>query len=107
MKTHEGSLKADGKRFALVAARFNEFVVEPLVRGAEGMLLRLGAAAEDISLFHVPGAFEIPAVARRLAHAGKFDAIVCLGAVIRGATPHFDHRHGRAGDRTRRNQGWK
>jgi len=96
MKEKEGSLKADGKRFALVASRFNEFVVEPLVRGAEGMLLKLGTSAEDISLFHVPGAFEIPAVARRLAHSGRFDAIVCLGAVIRGATPHFDHVAGEA-----------
>jgi 6,7-dimethyl-8-ribityllumazine synthase len=96
MKTYEGSLQAKGKRFALVASQFNEFVVEPLVRGAEGTLLKLGAGKEDISLFFVPGAFEIPAVARQLAHSGKFEAVVCLGAVIRGATPHFDHVAGEA-----------
>ncbi len=87
----EGSLDARGMRLALVAARFNGFVVERLIGGARDALVRLGVAAEDIALVRVPGAFEIPPVARRLAMSGRFDAVVCLGAVIRGATPHFDY----------------
>jgi 6,7-dimethyl-8-ribityllumazine synthase len=87
----EGNLEARGKRFALVASRFNDFVVDRLVAGARETLLRLGAAPGDIFLCRVPGAFEIPAVAARLAGAGRFDAVICLGAVIRGSTPHFDY----------------
>jgi len=87
----EGKLDAGGLRFGIIAARFNGLVVERLVGGAREMLLRLGAAPTDIALVRVPGAFEIPPVARRLARSGKFDAVICLGAVIRGATPHFDY----------------
>ncbi|HVR73548.1 MAG TPA: 6,7-dimethyl-8-ribityllumazine synthase [Planctomycetota bacterium] len=96
MKEFEGDLQAKGKRFAIVASRFNESIVEPLVKGAHGTLRKLGAAEESISVFHVPGAFEIPPVASRLARSGKFDAVICLGAVIRGATPHFEHVAGEA-----------
>ncbi len=96
MIEHEGDLKAAGKRFAIVASRFNEFIVEHLVRGAEGMLVKLGASSSDVSLFHVPGAFEIPPVAGWCARSGKFDAVICLGAVIRGSTPHFDYVAGEA-----------
>ena len=96
MKEFEGDLQAKGKRFAIVASRFNESIVEPLVKGANGTLRKLGAAEESISIFYVPGAFEIPAVASRLARSGKFDAVICLGAVIRGATPHFEHVAGEA-----------
>jgi 6,7-dimethyl-8-ribityllumazine synthase len=87
----EGKLDAGGKRFALVAARFNNFIVERLVSGARDALERLGAAPGDIALVRVPGAFEVPPVARRLAGSGRFDAVICLGAVIRGDTPHFDY----------------
>jgi 6,7-dimethyl-8-ribityllumazine synthase len=96
MKELEGDLQAKGKRFAIVASRFNDSVVEPLVRGAQGTLRKLGAAEESISIIYVPGAFEIPPVAARVAKSGKFDAVICLGAVIRGATPHFEHVAGEA-----------
>jgi 6,7-dimethyl-8-ribityllumazine synthase len=88
--THEGSLRADGKRFAIVAARFNDFMVDKLVEGALGALRRSGAAEDDIEIFRCPGAFEIPAVLRQVADSGRFAGAVCLGVVIRGATPHFD-----------------
>lgn len=91
MKEYEGKLKADGKRFAIVASRFNHLIVERLVQGAAGQLQKLGASADAISAFYVPGAFEIPAVAGRLAQSKQFDAVICLGAVIRGETPHFDY----------------
>ncbi len=91
MKEHEGDLRADGKRFAIVASRFNDFIVDHLVRGAADMLRKLGAKDDAISVFHVPGAFEIPPVAARLAACGKFHAVICTGAVIRGSTPHFDY----------------
>lgn len=91
MKELSGDLKASGKRFAIVASRFNDFIVEHLVRGAEGALLKLGVGAGDITVIQVPGAFEIPPVAQTAARSGKFDAVICLGAVIRGATPHFDY----------------
>ncbi|MFW6457769.1 MAG: 6,7-dimethyl-8-ribityllumazine synthase [Planctomycetota bacterium] len=90
MKVHEGQLNAEGKRFALVAARYNEIVSRRLVSGAQDCLERHGAATEDIDLYRVPGSFEIPLVAKKLARSGKFDAVVCLGTVIRGETPHFD-----------------
>ena len=88
--THQGNLDAKGKRFALVAARYNEFITNRLLSGAEDCLLRHGAAAEDVEVFRVPGAFEIPLVAREAARTGRFGAVVCLGAIIRGETPHFD-----------------
>jgi 6,7-dimethyl-8-ribityllumazine synthase len=91
MKEFEGQLRADGKRFALVASRFNGFIVQHLVHGADETLRRLGAKADSVSVFWVPGALEIPPVAGRLARSGKYGAVICLGAVIRGATPHFDY----------------
>jgi 6,7-dimethyl-8-ribityllumazine synthase len=86
----EGNLKADGKKFAIVVARFNSFVADKLLEGALDTLVRSGAQDSDIDVARVPGAFEIPLVAKKLAGTQKYDAIICLGAVIRGATPHFD-----------------
>ena len=91
MNEIQGQLDARGKRFAIVASSFNEAIVERLVAGASGMLRKLGARPDDITLFRVPGAFEIPPVALRLGRSGSFDAVICLGVVIRGATPHFEH----------------
>jgi 6,7-dimethyl-8-ribityllumazine synthase len=88
--THEGDLRADGKRFAVIAARFNDFMVDKLVEGALSALRRAGAAEDDLEVFRCPGAFEIPAVLRQVADSGRFAGAVCLGVVIRGATPHFD-----------------
>lgn len=90
-KTIEGKLDAKGLKIGLLVSRFNSFVSERLVDGAVDALLRHGARDEDISIARVPGAFEIPPTARRMAQSGNYDAIVCLGAVIRGATPHFDY----------------
>jgi len=87
---YQGHLNAQGKRFALVASRYNEIITSRLIQGAEDCLLRHGAAPQDLAVFRVPGSFEIPLVARKVATAGKFHAVVCLGAVIRGETPHFD-----------------
>jgi 6,7-dimethyl-8-ribityllumazine synthase len=87
---HEGSLSGNGRRFAIVAARFNDFIVEKLIDGAKEALRRTGVAQEDVELYRCPGAMEIPGLARRVAETGDFDGIICLGAVIRGATPHFD-----------------
>jgi len=92
MKTLEGSpIAAAGLRLWLVASRFNALVVEPLIRGAEDALLRHGVKPADITLVRVPGAWEIPWACRQIAAAGKADAIVALGAVVRGNTPHFDY----------------
>ena len=90
VKIHEGGMHTRGRRFAVVASRFNELIVDRLVSGALDAFRRAGAAEEDVELFRCPGAFEIPALARRAVATGRFDGIVCLGAVIRGATPHFD-----------------
>ena len=90
-KIIEGELLARDLRFVLIAARFNEFVVEPLVRGALDALRRHGVAEKQIEIVRVPGAFDIPVVARKLALSGRYEAIVTLGAVIRGQTPHFDY----------------
>ena len=87
----EAKLLAEGKKFALVVSRFNDFITEKLVNGALDALVRSGARDEDIDLVRVPGAFEIPLMAKRMAGKGRYDAIVCLGAVIRGSTPHFDY----------------
>jgi 6,7-dimethyl-8-ribityllumazine synthase len=87
---HEGALRADGKRFAVIAARFNDFIVAKLIEGALDALRRSGASDADVELFRCPGAFEIPAVLHKVADSGRFAAAVCLGVVIRGATPHFD-----------------
>ena len=90
LKTHEGNLDASGKRFALVVSRYNEFFAARLLSGAEDCLVRHGAAPEDVEVFRVPGSFELPLVAKKVAQTGKFQAVVCLGAVLRGQTPHFD-----------------
>ncbi|MDJ0623015.1 MAG: 6,7-dimethyl-8-ribityllumazine synthase [Desulfocapsaceae bacterium] len=86
----EGNLKADGKKFAIVIARFNSFISEKLLEGAIDSLTRSGAAETDIDIARVPGAFEIPLVAKKFAESQKYDAVICLGVVIRGATPHFE-----------------
>jgi len=86
----EGNLKADGKKFAIIVARFNSFISEKLLEGALDTLVRSGALDDDIDVVRVPGAFEIPLIAKRLAGSQKYDAIIVLGVVIRGATPHFD-----------------
>ncbi|MFH0877154.1 MAG: 6,7-dimethyl-8-ribityllumazine synthase [Candidatus Omnitrophota bacterium] len=90
VKVREGSLVIKAKRFAVVASRFNDFVTKSLVEGCCDTLLRHGAKDEEIEISWVPGAFEIPTVAMQLAKSKKFDAVVCLGTVIRGDTPHFD-----------------
>lgn len=90
MKVLEGMLAAQGQKIGIVAARFNDFVVSHLISGAEDTFVRHGGNTEDLTLAYVPGAFEIPLMALRMAQSGKYDAVVCLGAVIRGATPHFD-----------------
>lgn len=87
----EASLVAKGKRFGIIASRFNDFITDRLVGGAVDALIRSGAEETAIDIVKVPGAFEIPMVAQRMANSKKYDAIVCLGAVIRGATPHFDY----------------
>lgn len=89
-KIHEGKLAADGRRFAIVASRFNDFIVDKLIDGALDALRRTGATDDNIQLYRCPGAMELPGLARRVAATGQFDAVICLGAVIRGATPHFD-----------------
>ena len=86
----EGNLKADGKKFGIIVARFNSFICEKLLEGALDSLLRSGASDEDIDVVRVPGAFEIPLIAKKMATSQKYDAVICLGVVIRGATPHFD-----------------
>ena len=92
MKTLEGYLIASpGARFVLVAGRFNALIVEPLIAGARDALVRHGVSDEDITLVRVPGAWEIPQACRQIAQSGKADAIVALGAVVRGQTPHFDY----------------
>jgi 6,7-dimethyl-8-ribityllumazine synthase len=93
---YEGNLAPPPGRFALVAARFNHFVVEPLVGGALDALKRHGVGEENIDLIRVPGSFEIPLVAKRLAESGKYAAVICLGAVIRGDTDHYDYVAGEA-----------
>ena len=87
----EAKLLAEGKKFALIASRFNDFITDKLVSGAVDALLRSGARDEDIDIVKVPGAFEIPLLAKKMAAKTRYDAIICLGAVIRGATPHFDY----------------
>lgn len=91
MKILEGNVVADGVKVAIVAARFNEFIVSKLVSGAEDALLRHGVLADNMTLAWVPGAFEIPLVAQKMAQSGSYDAVICLGAVIKGATSHYDY----------------
>ena len=89
-KFFEGTLQAKGKKFGIVLARFNAFIAERLLDGALDTLIRSGAKDDDIEVARVPGAYEIPLVALKMAKSGRYDAVICLGAVIRGATPHFD-----------------
>ncbi|MBS0012818.1 MAG: 6,7-dimethyl-8-ribityllumazine synthase [Desulfobacterales bacterium] len=87
----EANLLAEGRRFAIVVSRFNDFISDKLLSGALDALVRSGANDADIEVVKVPGAFEIPLLAKKLAAGGKYDAVICLGAVIRGSTPHFDY----------------
>ena len=91
MKTLEGKLTAKNMKIAIVVARLNEFITSKLLSGCIDCLIRHEAADEDLTVAWVPGAFEIPMAAKKLAESGKYDAVICLGAVIRGATPHFDY----------------
>ena len=91
MRVLEGKLVDNGTRVGIVAARFNEFIVSKLIGGAHDGLVRHGVSEENIDLAWVPGAFEIPLIASKMAKSGKYDAVICLGAVIRGSTPHFDY----------------
>ncbi len=90
-KNFEGQLLGKGLKFGLVVSRFNDFITSKLLEGAQDALLRHGVRQEDIDIARVPGAFEIPLIAQRMAQTKKYDAIVCLGAVIRGGTPHFEY----------------
>jgi 6,7-dimethyl-8-ribityllumazine synthase len=91
MKVYEGKLLAQGLRFGIVISRFNDFICDRLLGGALDALKRSGGSEEQIDVFKVPGAFEIPLLAKQVAVSGRYDAVICLGAVIRGATPHFDY----------------
>jgi 6,7-dimethyl-8-ribityllumazine synthase len=90
-KILEGKISAEGLRFAVIVSRFNDFISSKLLEGAMDALKRHGGSEDQVSLVKVPGSFEIPVVAKRLAETGEYDAIICLGAVIRGGTPHFDY----------------
>ena len=96
VETLQSSYSGAGKRIALVASRFNDFLVQSLVKGAVDSLVRHETREEDILLVRVPGAYELPPVALKLARTGRFDAVVCIGVVIRGGTPHFDYIAGEA-----------
>lgn len=87
----EGNLKGDGKKLGIIVSRFNSFISEKLLEGALDALTRSGVKDKDIDVARVPGAFEIPLVTQKMAKSGKYDAVICLGVVIRGATPHFDY----------------
>ncbi|MFP4212791.1 MAG: 6,7-dimethyl-8-ribityllumazine synthase [Desulfohalobiaceae bacterium] len=91
VKTIEGQLQAEGLSFCLVASRFNDFVVEKLISGALDYLSRHGAKQDDLQLVRIPGAFEMPVVVKRICQRQSFHGVICLGAVIRGATPHFEY----------------
>ena len=91
MKTYEGELQAKGLKFAIVISRFNDFITGKLLDGAVDALIRHGAAEQNIDVIKVPGAFEIPLAAKKAAGKKSYDAVICLGTVIRGATPHFDY----------------
>lgn len=90
MKVLEGKLVATDLKVGIIASRFNDFIVSHLISGAEDCFVRHGGNTDNLTLAYVPGAFEIPLTAQKMAESGKYDAVVCLGAVIRGATPHFD-----------------
>ncbi len=91
MKVFEGNFDGKGSKIAIVASRFNEFITKELISGAEDTLLRHNVNTDDIDLYRVPGAFEIPSVCSKIAKSGKYNAVITLGAVIRGSTPHFDY----------------
>lgn len=91
MKTLEGNVVGSGIKIGIVAARFNEFIVSKLIGGAQDALVRHGVNDEDITLAWVPGAFEIPVIAKKMAESKKYDAVICLGAVIKGSTSHYDY----------------
>lgn len=91
MKVFEGNFDGKELKIAIVASRFNEFITKELIGGAEDTLLRHNINTDDIDLYRVPGAFEIPSVCNKIAKSGKYDAVITLGAVIRGSTPHFDY----------------
>jgi 6,7-dimethyl-8-ribityllumazine synthase len=90
-KTVEGKIVAKGMRFGIIASRFNDFICGRLIEGALDALVRAGADEKDIQVYKVPGAFELPLAAKKVAKSGRYDAVICLGAVIRGATPHFEY----------------
>lgn len=90
-KLYEGSLVGKGYKFGVVVSRFNEFITNKLLSGAQDALKRHDVADEDIDIAWVPGAFEIPVVAKKMAQSNKYDAVICLGAVVRGSTPHFEY----------------
>ncbi len=90
-KTYEGKLIAEGKRFGIIVSRFNDFISKELLAGAMDALTRHGAKDKDIDIAWTPGSFEIPGVAKMMAESGKYNAVICLGAVIRGGTPHFNY----------------
>jgi 6,7-dimethyl-8-ribityllumazine synthase len=93
---HQGKLKAEGFRFAIITSRWNDFLTSKLVEGAIDALERLGADEKAIEIYKVPGSFELPLTAKKVALGGRFDAVICLGVVIRGQTPHFDYVAGEA-----------
>lgn len=95
-KIHQGKLKAEGFRFAIVVSRWNDFLTSKLVEGSLDALERLGADEKSIEIFKVPGSFELPLIAKKVCESKKFDAVICLGVVIRGQTPHFDYVAGEA-----------
>ena len=90
MSTYEGNLVAQNKKFGIVVGRFNEFITSKLLGGAKDCLLRHGVEIDQIDEAWVPGAFEVPLIAKKMAQTNKYDAVICLGAIIRGSTPHFD-----------------
>ena len=95
-KVHQGRLNAQGFRFALVVSRWNDFLTSKLTEGALDALERLGADEDAVEIFKVPGSFELPLTAQKVAASGDFDAVICIGVVIRGETPHFDYVAGEA-----------
>ena len=96
MTNHEGTLEAGGLKFAIVISRYNDFITRRLMEGAHDAIARHGGSLDNVENYWVPGAFEIPLIAKRLAETGKYDAVICLGAVIRGGTSHFDFVAGEA-----------
>lgn len=90
-KIIEGKIVAKGMKFGIVASRFNDFICGRLIEGSVDALIRAGADEKDITIYKVPGSFELPLTAKKLAKSSKFDAVICLGAIIRGATPHFEY----------------